>query len=159
MDQPQPSDADQATPLVGGRYEIVAQQGESVTARDHQPWRRCWACGATANEAGELFCTECGAALEGRSYRGHLASGEPAGVALVSAVKSEQAREMLPPIWDQVQDGERTLTLLADTGRAALAPPIEELDALHVGRGWHACWMRLAPRATPLASSSPPISS
>ncbi|MFL5802516.1 MAG: PP2C family protein-serine/threonine phosphatase [Roseiflexaceae bacterium] len=135
MDQPQPPDAEQTAPLFGGRYEIAAQQGDSVTALDQQPWRRCWACGATANEAGELFCTECGAALDGRRYRGQLADGEPGGIALIPAVTSELARAMLPPLWDQMQEGGQTLTLLADTGRAALAPPLEELDALHVGRG------------------------
>jgi PPM family protein phosphatase len=135
MDQPQPPDVDQTAPLFGGRYEIIAQQGDSITALDRQPWRRCWACGAAANEPGELFCTECGAALEGRRYRGQLADGEPAGLALVLAVTSDLAHEMLPPIWDQVQEGDQILTLVADTGRAALSPPVEELDALRVGRG------------------------
>jgi protein phosphatase len=50
-------------------------------------------------------------------------------------VTSDLAREMLPPIWDQVQDGDQTLTLLIDSGRAALVAPVEELEALHVGRG------------------------
>ncbi|HEX9372870.1 MAG TPA: protein phosphatase, partial [Roseiflexaceae bacterium] len=117
MEQPQQPDADQTALVFAGRYEIAAQQGDDVTAIDRQPWKRCWACGATSNEAGELFCTECGAALDGRHYRGQLTSGEPAGLALVPAVADAAARELLPPIWDQVQDDGRTLTLVADSGR------------------------------------------
>jgi PPM family protein phosphatase len=135
MEQPQQADADQTALVFAGRYEIATQRGDDVTAIDRQPWKRCWACGATSNEAGELFCTECGAALDGRHYRGQLTSGEPAGLALVPAVADAAARELLPPIWDQVQDDGRTLTLVADSGRAALAPPLEEQDALLVGRG------------------------
>jgi protein phosphatase len=135
MEQPQQPDADQTALVFAGRYEIAAQQGDDVTAIDRQPWKRCWACGATSNEAGELFCTECGAALDGRHYRGQLTSGEPTGLALVPAVADAAARELLPPIWDQVQDDGRTLTLAADSGRAALAPPLDEQDALLVGRG------------------------
>src|SRR5206468_5111478 len=58
MDQTQPPTMEQPTPLFAERYEIAARQGEQVEAIDRQPWQRCWACGATSNEAGELFCTE-----------------------------------------------------------------------------------------------------
>src|SRR6476661_4586947 len=51
MDQTQPPTMEQPTPLFADRYEIVAQQGERVEAIDRQPWKRCWACGATSNEA------------------------------------------------------------------------------------------------------------
>jgi serine/threonine protein phosphatase PrpC len=135
MDQPQQPEAEQTALMFGGRYEIASEHGQDVIAIDRQPWKRCWACGATANEVGELFCTECGAALDGRRYRGQLASGAPTGLALVPSVANRAARELLPSIWDQVQEGDQTLTLVADSGRAALAPPLEELDALHVGRG------------------------
>ena len=77
MDQTQPPTMGQPGNLFAGRYEIVAQNGNRVEALDHQPWKRCWACGATSNDAGELFCTECGANLEGRRYRGELIGGEP----------------------------------------------------------------------------------
>ena len=132
MDQPPSS---QAAPLFAGRYEIIAQQGTDVEVIDRQPWQRCWACGATSNEAGEHFCTECGAALDGRRYHGQLATGDPAGLALVPAVEDAAARELLPPIWDQVRDGDAVLTLVAESGRAPLAPPLDELEALYVGRG------------------------
>lgn len=133
MDQPQQPPA--APELFAGRYEIVARQGEQVEALDRQPWERCWACGATSNEAGELFCIECGASLEGRRYRGALANGEPSGLGLVPLVADPAAREALPQIWDQQQDGEEILTLVVDSGRSPIAPPLEELDALHVGLG------------------------
>lgn len=121
--------------LVAGRFEIVAQQDEAVEVVDRQPWLRCWSCGSTANEAGEIFCTNCGAALEGRRYRGQLHDADPSGLALAALVRDAEAREALPAIWEQVQDGGRTLTLAAESNRAPLTPPLEDLDALHVGRG------------------------
>src|SRR5512138_1564915 len=54
MDQTQPPTMGPPTPLFADRYEIVARQGERVEAIDRQPWKRCWACGATSNEVGEL---------------------------------------------------------------------------------------------------------
>ena len=134
MDQPQQPDADRTTLAFGGRYEIVEQRDDDVIALDRQPWKRCWACGATANEAGELFCTECGAALDGRRYRGRISRGEPTGLALVPAVAGA-AKELLPPIWDQAHEDKQTLTLVADSGRAPLTPPLDDLAALQVGRG------------------------
>jgi protein phosphatase len=134
MDEPQQPDADRTALAFGGRYEIAEQHGDEVIALDRQPWKRCWACGATANEAGELFCTECGAALDGRRYRGRISRGEPTGLALVPAVASA-ASESLPPIWDQAHDGDQTLTLVSESGRAPLTPPLEDLAALQVGRG------------------------
>jgi protein phosphatase len=126
---------EQPTALFADRYEIISQQGQQVEVLDRQPWKRCWACGATSNEAGELFCTECGANLEGRRYHGQLIGGEPSGLALVPLVAEPAMRDVLPPIWDQAVDGEQTMTLIADSGRAPVAPPLEELQALHIGRG------------------------
>lgn len=132
MDQPTPA----APELFAGRYAIESQQGDRVVALDRQPWHRCWACGATANEPGEMFCIDCGASLDGRRYAGQLQrGGEPSGLALVPAIADEQARAALPEIWDQVRDGDATLTLVADHGRAPVAPPLEEPDALQVGLG------------------------
>src|SRR5919206_2285475 len=48
MDQPQQSDAGQAAPTFAGRYEVVARHGNDVEVLDRQPWKRCWACGATS---------------------------------------------------------------------------------------------------------------
>jgi len=47
MDQTQPPTMGEPTPLFGERYEIVAQKDGYVEAIDRQPWKRCWACGAT----------------------------------------------------------------------------------------------------------------
>jgi PPM family protein phosphatase len=142
MDQTQPPIMAQPTELFGERYEIATQNGLSVEVIDRQPWKRCWACSATTNEAGELFCTECGANLEGRRYHGELIRGEPTGLALVTAIDDPATRETLPPIWDQVQENDSageappaTLTLVADSGRAAVTPPLDELQSLYIGRG------------------------
>lgn len=120
--------------LFAGRYEIGAASGESVEVIDRQPWRRCWSCETTLNEPGELYCTQCGAALDGRRYRGRLAAGAPAGLALVPEITDADTLAVLPPIWDQVTQGDRTLTVTPESQRAPLNLPLSELDALYVGR-------------------------
>ena len=97
MEQTQPPTMGQPANLFAGRYEIVAQNGQRVEAIDRQPWKRCWACGATSNEAGELFCTECGANLEGRRYRGEIVQGPPSGLALVPEIDKPALRA---PFWE-----------------------------------------------------------
>jgi protein phosphatase len=140
MDQPSipaPSGNPPTPALFADRYELSPVQGDAVEAIDRQPWQRCWACGATSNEAGELFCIECGASLDGRRYRGQmlLESESPVGLALATQVADPTARETLPEIWDQVHDDDALLTLIVDSGRTPVAPPLAELDALHVGLG------------------------
>lgn len=139
MDSTQPPTLGQPSEPFAGRYEVVAQQGQQVEVIDRQPWKRCWACGAISNEPGELFCTDCGANLEGRHYTGQLAGGEPAGLALVTSVTDAAIRDVLPPIWDQLRasddDDAATLTLVADSGRAPVGVPLDELQALFIGRG------------------------
>lgn len=134
--EPSSAAPSESAPLFAERYERVAQQNGAVEVIDRQPWRRCWACGATSNESGELFCTECGASLEGRRYRGQLLEGDDIqGLALVPGVQNEAARAVLPAIWDQVREGEQTLTLVADSGQNAVEPPLDETSALQVGLG------------------------
>lgn len=135
MDSTESTTNDPSASRFAGRYEIVSQQGERVEAIDRQPWQRCWACGATSNEPGELFCTECGANLDGRTYIGQLRSGEPSGLALVTSITDAAIRDVLPPLWDQAQAGDTTLTLVAGSGRAPISAPLEELQALYIGRG------------------------
>jgi protein phosphatase len=130
MDQPAPI-------LFAGRYELPPAPADGpLVVVDTAPWRRCWACGSTANEPEEAFCIDCGAALEPRSYPAVLAPADaPVGPALVPAVDDERARALLPEIWDQVEEGGRVLTVLNDSGRASLATPLDETAALAVGLG------------------------
>lgn len=140
-----PSDGDQegsmdqllptAPMLFGGRYEIIAQDEQGwIEVVDREPWRRCWACGSMANEAGEAFCIECGAALEQRHYQGTLTPADPpTGLALIVTVEDELARTILPEIWDYLDQDGHTLVLLKDSGRGPVALPLDELAALRVG--------------------------
>ncbi len=129
-------DQSQSALLFGGRYELVSD-GEhgSVEVIDREPWRRCWSCGSTENEAGEFFCTYCGADLRDRRYRGILtpASG---GIALIATITDQSAREILPSIWDQVEEGERTLVILNQSDAASPTLPLDSLMALRVGLGF-----------------------
>ena len=120
--------------LFGGRYERVGGENNRVEVIDREPWRRCWACGATTNESGELFCTECGAALDNRRYTGSLVAGEPQGLALVPEVTDAEARTLLPEIWDEVREADTTLILSTESRGETLAPPLDELAALHVAQ-------------------------
>ncbi|GAB4442341.1 MAG: Stp1/IreP family PP2C-type Ser/Thr phosphatase [Chloroflexi bacterium OHK40] len=126
-----------APTLFAGRYELPAGDANGpVIVVDTAPWRRCWACGSTANEAGEAFCIDCGAALAPRSYRGAITpSAEPAGPALIPTVSDEAARALLPELWEQVEQDGRTLTIIHDSGRTPIAPPLDETAALAVGAG------------------------
>jgi PPM family protein phosphatase len=139
MDQPTPD-----SPLrFADRFEIVPGTDPdavpelalgSVVVRDTAPWQRCWACGSTANEAGEAFCTDCGAALEQREYAAFLTSTEaPTGVVLAADVTDPAAADLLPPIWERVEDGAYVLAIVHDSGRPAITTPLDETTALLVG--------------------------
>ena len=121
--------------LFAGRYTLGPDDGSGrMSAIDQQPWQRCWACGSAANVEGETFCTDCGAALERRSYRAALTPRTaPSGLALVTQVVDDSTRDILPTIWDQVSEGEQSLTLVVDSGRQAVEPPLSETAALQIG--------------------------
>lgn len=129
-----PSAAPGTPALFAGRYEIVARSDTAVEALDRQPWRRCWSCNTTTNEPGEAYCTQCGAALDGRRYRGLLTTGDPVGLALIPQITDAATLAFLPPIWDQVSDGDQTLTLTPATPPTPLTLPLGELEALFIGR-------------------------
>ncbi len=130
MDLPTPT-------LFAGRYELPVGDAEGpLLVVDTEPWRRCWACGSTANESGESFCIDCGAALGSRSYRGALSQSDaPTGAALIPSVSDAAARALLPELWEQAEQDGRTLSLIHDSGRSPLATPLDETAALAVGTG------------------------
>lgn len=125
----------EAARLFAGRYQLPADARPGpVTVLDTAPWRRCWACGSTANEQGESYCIDCGAAIEQRSYQAYLAADEDAGgPALASGLAAPDLRDLLPEVIDRVEDDGQTLTVLNDSGRGTIAPPIDETTALGVG--------------------------
>ncbi|NJP07771.1 MAG: Stp1/IreP family PP2C-type Ser/Thr phosphatase [Chloroflexaceae bacterium] len=119
----------------GQRYEILTQDEQGfVEVADHKPWERCWSCNDTSNEPGTYYCNRCGAYLDNRSYRGMLTSKDaPTGLALIPTIDDEFARSILPPIWDQIDDGDETLVLLDRTGYNTVTLPLSDQVALHVG--------------------------
>lgn len=121
--------------LFGGRYELRTTPAQgSVEVVDHEPWRRCWACGSTENQPGESFCTNCGAALEMRTYRGFLTpSDTPNPLALITTVKDEFARSLLPPVRDQLEESGYTLVVLATGAQRPIELPLDELTAFRIG--------------------------
>lgn len=134
MEQSQPA----APALFGGRYELrtaPAQGTGTVEAVDHQPWRQCWACGSTENQSNDSFCTNCGAELTPRTYRGILSPpGVPNALALITTIKDDFVGSVLPPIWDTVQDASgQTLVLLHTSQHRPVERPLDELTALRVG--------------------------
>jgi len=133
MEHAQPTDP----ALFGGRYELTTpDEHGNVEATDHQPWRRCWACGATENEPGESFCTNCGAALETRTYQGRLLpEGDSDALLLISSLSDSFAREVLPTLWDRVEQDGQVLVLLEPEEGHPLEESLEEVAALRVGYG------------------------
>jgi protein phosphatase len=128
--------ASQPPLLFGGRYELVTEPIEpgSVEVIDRQPWRCCWACGATSSEEEAAFCENCGAALEQRHYRGILYQrDEPDGPALIARVADETSRQILPFIWDEIESDEYTLLLLRESGQNPVTLPLDDISALRVG--------------------------
>lgn len=121
--------------LFAGRYQLPADAAPGqVKVLDTTPWQQCWACGSVTNEAGESYCIDCGAALERRSYTAYLTTSEPVnGPSLCVTIHDVAAKQLLPEIIVQVQDGDQTLTVLNDSGRGPLKPPVEETLALGVG--------------------------
>ncbi len=84
--------------VVAGRYTItqVLQTGpqrQTYLATDGQGYLRCWACGSRENIQGELYCTNCGAQLTGRSYR------------LFETPPGSPAHEIAPPLLENLHSG------------------------------------------------------
>jgi protein phosphatase len=133
MEHAQPTDP----ALFGGRYALTEpDEHGNVEATDHQPWRRCWACGTTENEPDQSFCTNCGATLEQRTYQGRLLPADSSdALLLISSLTDDFARDVLPTLWDTVEQGDHILVLLEpDTGQP-LELPLNEVTALRVGYG------------------------
>ncbi len=124
--------------LVAGRYTIsqVLQTGpqrQSYLATDGQGYLRCWACGSRENIQGELYCTNCGAQLTGRTYR------------LFETPPGTPANEIAPPLLENLHSGVaavfdsltdaatgRHYLVLEDVGgkslTAALTPPPDSAE-------------------------------
>ncbi len=125
----------EAPRLFAGRYQLpVDAVPGPITVVDTMPWKRCWACSSTANESGESYCTDCGAALEQRSYLAHLFVGESLDdLSLSVNLSDDAARALLPELIDQVTENGQSLVVLNDGGRGPIIPPLDETLALGVG--------------------------
>ncbi|MEI7772804.1 MAG: protein phosphatase 2C domain-containing protein, partial [Chloroflexales bacterium] len=136
---PQEEPMDEQTPeaprLFAGRYQLPADAAPGpITVVDTMPWRRCWACKSVANEAGESYCIDCGAALEQRSYLARLSADDSLDdLARAATLPDEAAHALLPELIDQANDSGQTLTVLNDSGRGPITPPLDETLALGVG--------------------------
>ncbi|NJL06007.1 MAG: serine/threonine-protein phosphatase [Chloroflexaceae bacterium] len=131
---------------VGTRYELLppleagAEPNGIVTVRDLEPWRRCWQCLSTDNLAGEAYCTNCGAALEVRTYRAwYGGQADLSGEALLATLEADSpilACEALPELWDVVEpedaEGPVLVVFYHDTG-LPVPLPLDEPTALSVG--------------------------
>lgn len=105
-----------------------------LEVRDLAPWQHCWACGSTANDANESYCTTCGAALEVRVYPAFLSPRDaPSGPALIERLADPLARAILPDVIEQCDLNGMQLTVLADVEAPPLAEPLDETTALTVG--------------------------
>ncbi|MEI8306941.1 MAG: PP2C family serine/threonine-protein phosphatase [Chloroflexales bacterium] len=125
----------EAPRLFAGRYRLPvdATPGPMMVV-DTMPWRRCWACGSTTNESGESYCTDCGAALEQRSYLARLSAGDSSDtLALATTLVDASASALLPEMIDRVKDNGQSLMVLNDSGRGSVTPPLDETLALGVG--------------------------
>ncbi len=126
-------DQSQSAPLLGGRYELMGEgENGTIEVLDREPWRFCWSCSSTDNEAGENFCTRCGADLRNRRYQGFRSSNKR-GPALIALIHDDAARDLLPQVWDELEDGNETFVLLKPNDASPSALPLDELVALRVG--------------------------
>ena len=124
--------------VVAGRYTItqVVQTGpqrQTYLATDGQGYLRCWACGSRDNIQGELYCTNCGAQLTGRSYRlFETPPGTEAGE--IAAPLLENLHSGVAGVFDSLTDSAngRHYLVLEDVGgkslAVALAPPTGSAD-------------------------------
>lgn len=154
MDQSQPP-----SPFFGGRYELKTQdENGHIEVVDREPWQRCWACGSTGNVAGESYCTNCGAALEQRTYSGRLLSAaEAKGINLLASVADEDARAVLPVIWDQVESDGQVLMLQVPGDASPVRPPVAELAALRIGYSLACLLAALHAEGVALERLAPPM--
>ncbi|MDQ2808031.1 MAG: protein phosphatase 2C domain-containing protein [Chloroflexota bacterium] len=125
--------------VVAGRYTItqVLQTGpqrQTYLATDGQGYLRCWACGSRDNIQGELYCTNCGAQLTGRSYRlFETPPGTPAGE--IAPPLLENLHSGVAGVFDSLTDpaNGRHYLVLEDVGgkslALALAPPTGSADS------------------------------
>ncbi|NJL34899.1 MAG: zinc ribbon domain-containing protein [Chloroflexaceae bacterium] len=118
QEEPMEQLQDETPALFGGRYELLdpTVQTGAVSVIDREPWRRCWLCSSVENIPGEMFCTNCGANLDRRTYRAYISPiDQPQGGALITSFAlAEGVRSVLPAIWEVVEDADRMLVIFED---------------------------------------------
>ena len=80
----------------------------------------------------------------GRRYHGQLHAGEPIGPARwCRRSRDPAARECAAADLGSGAHEDQTLTLIADSGRAPVAPPLEEIRRCISAAGWRICSAQL----------------